>query len=372
MTSPEIGPISVRWARSLPEAPEASENMGSIRHVRFTQAGSSNLHDLSFLEFTTIKPTRSGADDEDTHIWIHIKGEDDDRDGWIKVDKKDVIQKIFQGQAPRTADRVDWTAEVKENLQNILSLNLNACSKEEIEAWNKENPNKLNRILREAIFYHTPDTEVCQWMQKCSSLLKGQAGKNLLQAAIQSGNPLFVKELLSLNVSPNVVYGLPLDNQSYSTTTPIHQAVAAGYLDIVKVLIDQGAQIDAKDAKGNTVVDLIRLSPPLSKNMNLRRLVESKLGDQIALKKERFHIALEETNWPEVLHMIEREGYIPTQFPESIVSKAIQERQGYLVQVLIEKGIVKKGRSKRYFFNHQECSPCVDPMVFPKNGRKRF
>ncbi|MGH8701261.1 MAG: ankyrin repeat domain-containing protein, partial [Burkholderiales bacterium] len=34
----------------------------------------------------------------------------------------------------------------------------------------------------------------------------------------------------------------------HSHTPPIHQAVAAGHLDVVKLLVDRGARLDIKDS----------------------------------------------------------------------------------------------------------------------------
>ena len=75
------------------------------------------------------------------------------------------------------------------------------------------------------------------------------AGKEelLLALAVAGfyGKPKMIAYLLSLGAEPN---GYPKNNAGFHThATPLHQAVASGSLDAVKLLVEAGAQLDVKD-----------------------------------------------------------------------------------------------------------------------------
>jgi len=64
-----------------------------------------------------------------------------------------------------------------------------------------------------------------------------------LALAAQSGHPEVVGVLIDAGEDPNR-FNPP---GTHSHTPPIHQAVAAGHLDVVKLLVDRGARLDIKD-----------------------------------------------------------------------------------------------------------------------------
>jgi len=73
------------------------------------------------------------------------------------------------------------------------------------------------------------------------------AGEKLtaLTAAAFYGKTQMVKRLLAMGIDPN---GYPeADSGIHSHGTPLHQAVASGSLDTVKLLVEAGAKLDARD-----------------------------------------------------------------------------------------------------------------------------
>ncbi len=66
-----------------------------------------------------------------------------------------------------------------------------------------------------------------------------------LTAAAFYGKTAMVKHLLAMGIGPN---GYPeADSGFHSHGTPLHQAVASGSLDTVKLLVEAGARLDARD-----------------------------------------------------------------------------------------------------------------------------
>jgi ankyrin repeat protein len=64
-----------------------------------------------------------------------------------------------------------------------------------------------------------------------------------LALAAQSGHPEVVRVLIDAGEDPNR-FNPP---GTHAHSTPIHQAIAAGHLDVVKELVDRGARLDIKD-----------------------------------------------------------------------------------------------------------------------------
>jgi hypothetical protein len=64
-----------------------------------------------------------------------------------------------------------------------------------------------------------------------------------LALAAQSGKPDIVGVLLDAGEDPNR-FNPP---GTHSHTPPLHQAIAAGHLEVVKLLIDRGARLDVRD-----------------------------------------------------------------------------------------------------------------------------
>lgn len=201
-------------------------------------------------------------------------------------------------------------------------------SRAELEKSAQEYPNILTLKLREAIYHHSPDTEVCEWLRHASQAITGPRAANLLHAAIDAGNILIVKQLLDLGVKPQGVL------------IPLHQAVKAQNLDVIALLLERGADFSETDAHGKSVMDVIKETPSLSQNMRLRRLIEGRLESSEALTGDRLNVALATENWSEVVNIL-KAGYRGDISIEPLVLEAIKNRQSYLIRVLIEGGYIQ-------------------------------
>ncbi|GAB1235549.1 hypothetical protein UT5_19440 [Ferrigenium sp. UT5] len=72
-------------------------------------------------------------------------------------------------------------------------------------------------------------------------------GRQAMLDAIAKGDQATVRSLLAMNVSVNFVQ---------QDTTPLHLAAAKGYPDIVKFLIEHGADCHVRDANGLTPLEI--------------------------------------------------------------------------------------------------------------------
>ena len=73
-----------------------------------------------------------------------------------------------------------------------------------------------------------------------------EVGESPLHVAAWRGQAAVVAALLAHGADVNLV------DTVYSKTTPLHEAVRGGYRDVVKLLINGGALVDAQDASGDT------------------------------------------------------------------------------------------------------------------------
>ncbi len=69
-----------------------------------------------------------------------------------------------------------------------------------------------------------------------------------LLSAIKANDPSHVRDLLSAGASPNGSYGS-------SKSTPLHTAAQHGYAEVVGILIDAGAHVDAADSRSLRPLD---------------------------------------------------------------------------------------------------------------------
>jgi len=86
-------------------------------------------------------------------------------------------------------------------------------------------------------------------LEKVRELLK-QSGRTPLHLAASRGH-LDVARLL-------VESGADVDARSEFGYTPLHVAAMEGYLDVARLLVESGADVDARDKKGRTPLDLAR------------------------------------------------------------------------------------------------------------------
>lgn len=175
-------------------------------------------------------------------------------------------------------------------------------------------------------------------MQDFPSSSEGKRGQNLLNFAISCGRLPIVQKLLDLGVSANELYGLPLTIKSYEGTLPLRHAISAGYADIVALLLERGADIHARDAKGSPY-ETVSCAP-----VDVRRVIENKIAstDRESFRQYFFTRDLMKSNWPEVFRLL-KEGLVPTGIeilPWAL--EALSQRQYALVKLLVERGLLQK------------------------------
>ena len=74
-------------------------------------------------------------------------------------------------------------------------------------------------------------------------------GNNILHVAIKTKNRIFLRNLLKIGVDLKF-------RTKYHGRTPLHSACASGSLEIVKLLLDRGANIHEKEADGGTALHI--------------------------------------------------------------------------------------------------------------------
>jgi hypothetical protein len=96
--------------------------------------------------------------------------------------------------------------------------------------------------------------------KKLADMSYPQVAAKLLYAA-QDGETKWAEKILDRGMSPNC--------KTQLGTTPLMFAVMRGHLDLVKLLLKRGANIYAKNNKGETVLDIIRSTPADFEGYNL-------------------------------------------------------------------------------------------------------
>ncbi|KAH6626571.1 ankyrin repeat-containing domain protein [Chaetomium sp. MPI-SDFR-AT-0129] len=86
--------------------------------------------------------------------------------------------------------------------------------------------------------------------------IAGRKGTDLLRAAIQAEKVKVAERLLRAGTDPNPGELVDVAWGTYNSTTPLHAAVSLGKTDLVKRLLDAGAQVDRPDLDGNTALAL--------------------------------------------------------------------------------------------------------------------
>ena len=97
-------------------------------------------------------------------------------------------------------------------------------------------------------------------------LNRGGAHMTMLTAAVNQGNPVIVREILSRKPD--------LEKKDWFNTTPLMYAAGLGNLEITKMLIEAGADVNASDGKGLTVLKAAQDG----KNAEVVALIEAKLA----------------------------------------------------------------------------------------------
>jgi ankyrin repeat protein len=80
-------------------------------------------------------------------------------------------------------------------------------------------------------------------VRRMLSHASGDDRHRALALAAQLGHPAIVSLLLDASEDPNR-YNPP---GTHAHSMPLHQAIAAGHLDVVKILVERGARLDVKD-----------------------------------------------------------------------------------------------------------------------------
>ena len=92
-------------------------------------------------------------------------------------------------------------------------------------------------------------------------------------AAAYNGNIEAVKQHLSNGVDVNVKGG-------FADGTPLHYAAANGHKEIAELLIEKGADLNAKDEDGGTPLD-VAISFRQTKIADLLRVIGGKTGEEL-------------------------------------------------------------------------------------------
>ncbi|KAK4233141.1 hypothetical protein C8A03DRAFT_39173 [Achaetomium macrosporum] len=86
--------------------------------------------------------------------------------------------------------------------------------------------------------------------------IAGRKGTDLLRTAIQAKKVKVAEQLLRAGTDPNPGELVDVEWGRHEPTTPLHAAVSLGETDLVKRLLDAGAQVDRPDLNGNTALAL--------------------------------------------------------------------------------------------------------------------
>jgi hypothetical protein len=225
--------------------------------------------------------------------------------------------------------------------------------------WVSEYPNQtmlwLQHSLEKGLMN---DAALCQFLRDFPLTMQGQRGRNLLYTAVEGGHLLIAKQLLDLGVSPQGIYDEPFSIRRTAhidtpLTTPLHQAVAAGYADLTALLLERGADIYAPNGKGFAVIELLTKPEFFSERpylgyqfpaIDVYRILETKIApkDQKLFRQALFKHAVDTHNWPEAARLLKAGAVPPNKEVQSWALQAVAQGQFTLVQLLIEQGHIKK------------------------------
>lgn len=107
--------------------------------------------------------------------------------------------------------------------------------------------------LHNAILAQKVD-EVLKWLSNGVNVnLKNNDGDSPLHTAITTGHPAIIHELIKYGADPNIHDGWDLIGR-----TPLHRAILIENFKAVKMLIDAGADMDARSWDGYTPLSLAK------------------------------------------------------------------------------------------------------------------
>lgn len=125
----------------------------------------------------------------------------------------------------------------------IAKILLEKASKAEIENWSKEK--RFDEMLCDAAY--SGNLEMCELLLKAGANVNGKGTfSTSLQTASRYNHPEIVKLLLD--------HGADLEQKDYEGNTPLILAASQGNMEIVKMLLAHGAAIQAKNNGGWTAL----------------------------------------------------------------------------------------------------------------------
>lgn len=147
-------------------------------------------------------------------------------------------------------------AQSSQNIENLFNAALNGDVKSvqsHVEnGFEVNQPNQENQTLLMLASFNG-HTKICEYLIKSGAYIEARDGNGRTALVFASTGPFpeTVKFLLINKADPNVVDHL-------EKFTPLMHAAAEGHLDVVKVLLENGADKSLKDVDGDTAESFAR------------------------------------------------------------------------------------------------------------------